>query len=71
MHCNNESIHTLILLLFEGLKSSSCSGLPYGDMDQTLLIDDEFSKALRNPKWSGLFLEPFRDMNYPKTMCNG
>jgi len=28
----------------------ACRGLPYGDKDQTLLIDDEPSKAFRNPK---------------------
>jgi hypothetical protein len=32
----------------------------YGHMDQTILIDDEPSKALWNPKWCGLFLEPFK-----------
>ncbi len=37
----------------------SCHGLPYGMEDQTLLIDDKPSKALRNAKWSGLFLESF------------
>jgi hypothetical protein len=25
-----------------------------------MFIDDEPSKALQNPKWNGLFLEPFR-----------
>jgi hypothetical protein len=38
----------------------ACRGLPYGDRDQTLFIDDECSKALQNPKWNGLFLEPFK-----------
>jgi len=38
----------------------ACKSLLYGDKDQTLLIDDELSKAFRNPKWKGLFLEPFR-----------
>jgi hypothetical protein len=38
----------------------------YGDMDQTLFIDDEPSKAFRNPKWSGLFLEPFRGCELSK-----
>jgi hypothetical protein len=33
--------------------------LPYGDKDQIVFIDDEPSKALQNPKWNGLFLEPF------------
>ncbi len=37
----------------------ACKGLPYGDRDQTLRIDDEHTKALQNPKWSKLFLEPF------------
>jgi hypothetical protein len=37
-----------------------CCGLPYGREDQTLLIDDELSKALQNSKWGGLFLESFR-----------
>jgi hypothetical protein len=30
-------------------------GLPYGKEDQTLLIDNEPTKALRNLKWSGFF----------------
>jgi len=34
----------------------ACRGLPYGDKNQTLFIDDEPNKALRNPKWSKLFL---------------
>jgi hypothetical protein len=38
----------------------ACRGLPYGDKNQTLFINDESSKALQNPKWSGLFLKPFR-----------
>jgi len=37
-----------------------CHGLPYGKEDQTLFINDEFNKALRNSKWSGIFLESFR-----------
>jgi hypothetical protein len=41
-------------------------GLLYGDKDQTLLIDDEPSKALQNPKWSGLFLEPFKGRELSK-----
>jgi hypothetical protein len=32
-----------------------CLGLPYGKKDQTLLIDDEPTKTLWNPKWSGFF----------------
>jgi hypothetical protein len=35
-------------------------GKDYGKEDQTLLIDDELSKALQNLKWSGFFLESFR-----------
>jgi hypothetical protein len=35
-------------------------------MDQTLLIDDEPNKALQNPKWSRLFLEPFKGCELPK-----
>jgi hypothetical protein len=38
----------------------ACRGLFYGDRDQTLLIDDGPNKALWNPKWNELFLEPFR-----------
>jgi hypothetical protein len=37
-----------------------CKGFLYGDRDQTLFIDDEPSKALQNPKWIRLFLEPFK-----------
>jgi hypothetical protein len=46
-------------------------GLPYGDKDKTLFIDDEPSKTLQNPKWSGLFLESFRGCEFPKKRCNG
>jgi len=49
----------------------ACKGLPYGDRDQTLLIDDEPNKAFQNPKWSGLFLEPFRGCELSKKRCNG
>jgi hypothetical protein len=38
----------------------ACHGLFYGKDDQTLLIDDEPSKVLWNPMWSGLFLESFK-----------
>jgi hypothetical protein len=38
----------------------ACRGLPYGDRDQIVLIDDELCKALWNPKWSKLYLEPFK-----------
>jgi hypothetical protein len=38
----------------------ACRGLPYGAKDQTLFIDDEPNKALKNPRWNGLFLEPFK-----------
>jgi hypothetical protein len=37
-----------------------CRGLPYGKEDETLFIDNELNKAIRNSKWSGLFLESFR-----------
>jgi hypothetical protein len=36
------------------------SGKDYGKEDKTLLIDDEPSKALWNPKWISLFLESFK-----------
>jgi len=35
-------------------------GLPYGKEDQTLLINDEPTKAFQNLKWSGFFLKSFR-----------
>jgi hypothetical protein len=38
----------------------ACKSLPYGERDQTLIIDDEPNKALWNPKWNGLFLKPFK-----------
>jgi hypothetical protein len=31
-----------------------------------LLIDDELSKALQNPKWNELFLEPFKGCELSK-----
>jgi hypothetical protein len=31
-----------------------------------LFIDDEPNKALQNPKWNGLFLEPFRGRELSK-----
>jgi hypothetical protein len=31
----------------------ACWGLPYGKENQTLLIDDEPNKALRNSKFNG------------------
>jgi len=37
-----------------------CCGKDYGKEDQTLLIDNEPSKAFQNPKWIGLFSESFR-----------
>ncbi len=68
MHFNNGSTCTFNLLLFEGLgsRSQGCKGLPYGDMDQTLFIDDEPSKVFQNPKWNELFLEPFRGCRLSK-----
>jgi len=44
----------------------ACRGLLYGDMDRTLLIDDEPNKAFRNSKWSRLFLEPFKGCELSK-----
>jgi hypothetical protein len=38
----------------------ACPRLPYGKEDQTLLIDDESTKAHWNSKWSGLFLKSFK-----------
>jgi hypothetical protein len=49
----------------------ACKGLPYGDKDKTLFIDDEPNKTLQNPKWSGLFLESFKGCEFPKKRCNG
>jgi hypothetical protein len=46
-------------------------GLPYGDKDQTLFVDDELSKALRNPNGVDFSLNHSKDANYPKTNCNG
>jgi hypothetical protein len=40
--------------------------LPYGDKNQTLFINDEPNKAFWNPKWSGLFLEPFKGCELSK-----
>jgi hypothetical protein len=31
-----------------------------------MFIDDEPSKALQNPKWNGLFLEPFKGCELSK-----
>jgi len=31
-----------------------------------LLTNDELNKALQNPKWNGLFLEPFRGCELSK-----
>jgi hypothetical protein len=43
------------------------TSLFFEDRDQTLLVDDELNKALQNPKWSGLFLEPFKGHELSKT----
>jgi hypothetical protein len=40
--------------------------LPYGHKYQTLFIDDEPNKPLQNPKWSRLFLEPFKGRELSK-----
>jgi hypothetical protein len=37
-----------------------CCGKDYGKEEQTWMIDNKPSKAHRNPKWIGLFLESFR-----------
>jgi hypothetical protein len=37
-----------------------CYGLLYEKEDQTLLIHNEPSKTILNPKWSSLFLESFK-----------
>jgi hypothetical protein len=44
----------------------ACKGLTYGDRDQTLVINHEPSKALWNPKWNWLFLEPFKGCELSK-----
>jgi hypothetical protein len=49
----------------------ACKGLLYGHKDQTLFIDDEPNKALQNPKWNGLFLEPFKGHELSKKRYNG
>jgi hypothetical protein len=38
----------------------ACCGKDYGKDEQTWMIDNKLSKAHRNPKWIGLFLESFR-----------
>jgi hypothetical protein len=38
----------------------ACGGKDYGKEDQTLLINNEPSKAFQNLKWIGLFLESFK-----------
>ncbi len=38
----------------------ACRGLFYGHRVQTLHSDDGPNKALQNPKWNDLFLEPFK-----------
>jgi hypothetical protein len=48
-----------------------CRRLFYGKEDQTLLIDDELSKVLRNGKWSDLFLNHSRDRCCQRIRCNG
>jgi hypothetical protein len=49
----------------------ACHGLPYGMEDQTLLINDECSKVLRNPKWNNFFLNHSKDIYYQGTTFNG
>ncbi len=43
-----------------------CQRLAYIKENQTLLIDDEVSKALWNSKCSGLFIKSFRRHKWPK-----
>jgi hypothetical protein len=38
----------------------------YGHMDQTLFIDEKLNKVFQNPKWNGLFLEPFKGCELSK-----
>jgi hypothetical protein len=48
----------------------NCHGLPYGKEDQTLLIDDEPSKVLRNPKWNDFKKNHSGDKCCQITRCN-
>ncbi len=48
-----------------------CCGLPNGKEDQTLLIDDEPSKVIRNSKCSGFFFNHLEDKCCQRTRCNG
>jgi len=68
MHCNNGSIHMLNLLLFEELGSSSpcLQRFTLWGQGSNIVHYDELSKALRNLKWSGLFLEPFKGCELSK-----
>jgi hypothetical protein len=40
--------------------------LLYGNKDKTMFVEDELSKALRNPKSNELFLEPFKGRELSK-----
>ncbi len=68
MHYNNGSARCSIYYYLKDLDRVhlACKGLPYGDRDQTLFIDDEPNKAFQNPKWNGLFLEPFKGRELSK-----
>jgi hypothetical protein len=44
----------------------ACFGLPYGKEDKTLLIDNEPTKVLWNPKWSGVFFWIIKGTNVVK-----
>jgi len=72
MHSNNGSIHMFNLLLIEGLGQVhlACKSLPYGHMDQTLLIDDEPSKAHRIQNGVDFSSNHSKDVGYPNTRCN-
>jgi hypothetical protein len=60
------SSHAQFITILRTRVHLACRGLLYGDKDQTLLIDDEPNKAFRNPKWSKLFLKPFRGRELSK-----
>ncbi len=44
----------------------TCQGLPYGKEDQTLFIEDEPNKALRDSHYNGFFIKSFRGQELSK-----
>jgi hypothetical protein len=50
---------------------SACQGRLYGKEDQTLLINDEWSKALWNSKSSVFKKNVIEDISCPRIRCNG